>query len=83
MADVIKKIDTGEGKLVFTFTKIYTVRGVIFFVSVFGRQSQSFFHMEKRDDRWKIVQAPLPPEWVTIHEEELGKFIQEQIVKST
>jgi hypothetical protein len=83
MADRIKKIDTEDGMMVFTFTKIYTVGGVIFFVSVFGRKSQSVFHMEKRDHAWKIVKAPHPPDWVMKHEEELGKFIEEEIAKNT
>ena len=82
MADRIKKIDTGKGMMVFSFTKIYTVRGIIYLVSVFGRRSQSVFHMEKRDDRWRIVKAPQPPDWVRKHEEELGNFIEEQIVSS-
>jgi hypothetical protein len=83
MPDLVKIIGTEEGKLVFTFTKIYTVRGIMFFVSVFGRRSQSFFHIEKRDSAWKIVKATLPPDWVIKHEDELGRFIEEQIVKNT
>jgi hypothetical protein len=83
MPDPVKIIGTERGKLVFTFSKIYTVRGVIFFVSVIGRQSQTFFHMEKRDDRWRIVQAPLLADWVMEHEDELGKFIEELNAKST
>jgi hypothetical protein len=83
MPDPVKIISTERGKLVFTFSKIYTVRGVIFFVSVIGRQSQTFFHMEKRDDRWRIVQAPLLADWVMEHEDELGKFIEELNAKST
>jgi hypothetical protein len=39
--------------------------------------------MEKRDDRWRIVQAPLPADWVMEHEDELGKFIEELNAKST
>lgn len=79
MADLIKRIDTEYGRLVFTFTKIYTVRGNIFFVSVFGRPLQHFFHMEERDGTWKIVKEPKPPDWLLKYEEELGKFIEEQI----
>jgi hypothetical protein len=77
--DYIKYIDTEHGSLVFTLARIYTVNGIIFFTTVFGRSVQYFFHMEKRNGNWKIVEAPQPPAWITIHEEELAKFIEEKL----
>jgi hypothetical protein len=78
MADLVKRIGTKEGLLVFTFTRIYTVKGIIYFASASGRRSQHFFHMEKRDGTWKIVKAPQPPGWIMEHEEGLGNFLEEQ-----
>jgi 3-polyprenyl-4-hydroxybenzoate decarboxylase len=78
VADLVKRIGTEEGALIFTFTRIYTVKGPIYFAAVTGQRSQHFFHMEKRDGTWKIVKAPQPPYWIIEHEEELGKFLEEQ-----
>jgi hypothetical protein len=77
MADLIKKIDTPDGLLVFSLTRIHTVNGLTYFAGVFGRSAHHFFLMEKRGGKWKIVQAPKPPDWIYSYEDELGKFLEE------
>jgi hypothetical protein len=77
MADFTKRIRTNEGLVVFSFTRIFTVRGVIYFVLVTGNGSRERFHMEERMGQWKLVQIPRPPEWLFQYEGELGKAIQD------
>jgi hypothetical protein len=79
MADFTLRINATEGRLLFTFTRIYTVNGTIYFTTVFGSPGRHFLHMENRDGTWKIVQSPQPPGWVLVHEEELGKFLDESL----
>ncbi|RYZ26479.1 MAG: hypothetical protein EOO10_15440 [Chitinophagaceae bacterium] len=75
MADFTQKLDTTEGSAFFTFTRIYTVRGVIYFTAVTGRGFRHFFHMEERGGMWRIVESPKPPEWIYQYEEELARTI--------
>jgi hypothetical protein len=76
MADFVKKLDTPDGRLAFTFNRIYTVKGVSYFISVFRKSTPHFFHMESRDGTWRMVDAPKPPEWICQYENELANFIE-------
>jgi hypothetical protein len=73
--DFTKRIDIAEGIAAFTFIRIYTVRGVIYFVAVTGRSFRHYFHMEERGGSWKIVNAPKPPDWLYNYNEELAEAI--------
>lgn len=77
MADFTRKAKSAEGLLVFTFNRIYTVKGTIYFVSVTGQDRRHHFHMEERSGSWKIVEAPKPPDWLLQLEKELGETISQ------
>ena len=79
MADFARTIETKEGLVVFSFTKIFTVKGVIYFVSVTGRGLRERFHMEERTGTWKLVAIPRPSEWLFQYEEELAKVIEDNL----
>jgi hypothetical protein len=78
-ADFEETIDAQNGKLVFNFTRIYTVQESFFFVSVFGRATHHVFHIEKNEGVWKIVSAPKPADWIIEVEEELGTAIEKNL----
>ena len=78
MADFIKKIETKSGLVVFSFTRIFTVKGVIYFTGVSGNGFRERFHMEEIEGAWKLVQIPRPPEWLFQYEEALSKAILDQ-----
>ena len=78
MADFTKKIDTASGRLIFNFTRIYSVNGPVYFISVLGRATQKFFHMEKRKGEWKIIEKPEPPSWVIEYEKQLAEEIDQR-----
>ena len=60
----------------FYFTKIYTVQGVRFHVSVTDMEDQTWaFNMVLRDLEWKIVNAPLVPCWILDIEQRLQEII--------
>ena len=66
---------TAEGSIIFTFNRIYTTRGIIYFVSAAGYSTNTYFQMVESSGIWKIVLAPKPPDWVLQHEEELARAI--------
>jgi hypothetical protein len=77
MLDFRKNVDTAEGVVAFSFVRIYTSRGMIYFVSATGRTMRHHFHMEERAGTWKIVQTPKPPEFILQYEEQLAQIIIE------
>jgi hypothetical protein len=82
MADFVKRIDSSEGTLAFMFTKIYTVNGIIFHVSVFRHSILTVFHMEERDGSWTVVAKPKAPEWVSEFLDLLSSAIKEKLSHS-
>jgi hypothetical protein len=82
MADFVKRIDSSEGTRAFMFTKIYTVNGIIFHVSVFRNSVLTVFHMEERNGSWTPVTKPKAPEWVTEFLDLLSRTINEKLSRS-
>lgn len=78
MAEFTKQLQTDDGEhITFSFHKIYTVKGIIYFVTAFRNHLPINLHMESRDGSWHIVKAPRPPQWVLTHEEVLAKCIMD------
>lgn len=75
MADFSCELETSEGPVLFTFSRIYTVRGPIYFTTAARHSISHYFHMVKSAERWKIVHAPRPPNWVLECEDELARII--------
>jgi hypothetical protein len=78
MPDFAKRIDSPYGRLVFSFTVIHTVNGLIYHISVFKGSAHFYFHMEKRNGSWQIVESPRAALWLYDYEEELAKIILEK-----
>jgi hypothetical protein len=70
------RLDTTLGFMMFGFTRIFTVNGPIYFVTVVGRNHRSVFHMENREGKWRIITRPEPAEWIIDYEEALAHFIE-------
>jgi hypothetical protein len=75
MADFTKSFATTDGPASFSFHRIYTAKGIIYFISATGRSFRHFFHMEEREGSWKIVKAPKPPDWLLTYEKQLATVI--------
>lgn len=60
----------------FFFNQIYTANGVHYHVSVTDETGQRHsFNMIKRNEAWRIVNAPQVVAWIMELEEELAKAI--------
>ena len=60
----------------FHFTKIYTIQGVRFHVSVTDMEDQAWaFSMVSKNLEWKIINGPLVPCWIMDIEEQLQDII--------
>jgi len=60
----------------FYFTKIYTIQGVRFHVSVTDMEDQAWgFNMVLKNLEWKIINAPLVPCWIMDMEKQLQEII--------
>ena len=77
MMDFRTQVETAAGLVVFSFVRIYTSRGVIYFVSATGKEIRHHFHMQERAGTWRIVPAPKPPDWILQYEEQLAQAIKE------
>ena len=65
----------------FYFTKIYTVQGVRFHVSVTDIEDQTWaFNMVLHNLEWKIINAPQVPSWIMDVENQLEEIILENIL---
>ncbi|NTS42981.1 hypothetical protein HRG84_18990 [Flavisolibacter sp. BT320] len=76
MADFSGDLETGEGLVHFTFSRIYTVNGPVYFTTAIRRSINHNFHMVKNEGTWKIAHAPMPPNWVLACEAELARIIE-------
>ena len=71
-----------KGILEFSFTQIYTVKGIIFFVGVIDANHKVFtFSMIENpsNNQWKIITAPGLPGWIIKVEEKLSEAINKNI----
>jgi hypothetical protein len=76
MADFSGELETSEGLVQFTFSRIYTVNGPIYFTTAARGSVSHYFHMVKSEGGWKIALAPKPPNWVLDVEAELARIIK-------
>jgi len=61
----------------FSFTRIFTVHGLRWFVSAADINLKHIkFYMENTSEGWKIVKGPLVPQWLHEIENDLNKTIQ-------
>lgn len=77
MFDFRITVETAEGSVVFSFVRIYSTKGVNYFVSATGSGIRYHFHMEQKDGHWKIIPAPKPPDFILRCEEQLAQVIKE------
>lgn len=62
----------------FFFNRIYTAGGIHFHVAVIDKAGNfCHFTMAEKEGKWKIVNAPQPPEWIMKIEAALDKIICE------
>ena len=64
----------------FHFTKIYTINGVRFHVSVRDAELPYAFNMELKNLEWKIINAPEVPSWIINAEKQLEEIILENML---
>lgn len=74
----IRQISIDNKTLDFKFLRIYTSNGYKYYITVEDSQANPYlFHMELKQDRWKIVDAPKVPEWIHLVESQLEAAILE------
>ena len=71
----IKRIVTKAGVLEFHFDRISTTENIKYHVSVVVEGNAYHFTMQPDSDHWKIVSAPLPPEWIVKLEDQFSAEI--------
>jgi hypothetical protein len=64
MMDFRVNLQITEGPMAFSFVRIHSKRGVIYFVSATGKGMRHHFHMEERMGRWKIIPVPKLPDLI-------------------
>ena len=81
MQNIVKIVDIPDGgQLVFNLMPVHFLNGPLYSASVSGGVGgQHFFHLSKRDVRWKILQIISGADWIFRYEEELGNAIEESI----
>lgn len=69
-----ERINTLKGELEFNFLKVFTVRGIRYFITVFDDKLKChLFYMGKINRNWTIINKPKVPEWILQLEEKLEK----------
>jgi hypothetical protein len=78
MGSFTRQVKTEEGKLEFTFLRVFTTNGVRYYVTVTDNHHKPFlFHMEEQNEEWKIVDDQNIPEWILRVEDQLcGAIIE-------
>ena len=81
MQTFTKRVLIDEGfNPAFFFTKICTLNGVRFHVSVIDLEDQAHnFNMDLKGEQWRIINCPLIPDWII----DVEKQLQEIIIEST
>jgi len=65
-----------QGTLNFLFTRIYTIKGMLYFVTVLDYRGRLYpFYMERKDGAWWVVATDALPSWVKEVERELSTAI--------
>ena len=74
------KLIKANGKLKeFNFLKINVQQESVFTVDVVDeRDSRVFFNIKKVDNRWRIIELPLP-KWILENESSISEIIEEEI----
>jgi hypothetical protein len=76
--DFAKRINTEAGAFEFHFQRIYTVKGIKFFVRVRDRNSRShLFTMVLEKGIWKIQDNSNLPPWIIDLEPELAQAVKD------
>lgn len=70
-----------RGGVQFTFNRIFTLEGVVYFVTARSKDSLlTVFKMEERNGMWRIDDTRKVARWITSVEAELEKAILETTV---
>ena len=74
------KLIKANGKLKeFNFLKINVQQESVFTVDVVDeRDSRVFFNIKKVDNRWRIIELPLP-KWILENESSISEIIEEEL----
>ena len=73
---MIKIYSKGFGLSEFYFTRIYSVNGIRYHISVLNPSTMSHhFTMEKNCNAWKFTNRELLPQWILTQEETLSEEI--------
>ena len=77
MADFTRFIRVDGKNLEFRFSLIEHPESPSYFVGVMAHNHKSYaFNMKKTAEGWRIVTAPLPPDWIMAVEDELSEAIE-------
>ena len=72
-----KTLTTPKGNLEFSFIRVFTVKGAVYYVSVLYNLDSYLFTMVLRDGHWKIIDAPKVPGWIHGVEHSISLCIEE------
>ena len=80
MQTFIKRFPIAQGfTALFTFTRIYSVNGVLFHVTVSDRSRALYvFNIMQTEEGWKINTTKKLPEWITELEDQFAQAITEE-----
>lgn len=71
-------IPVGKEKLFFTFSPLQAGGDLRFYVRVVdARGNTLLFHMERKEERWTIIDAPRVPQWIHAVELALHQAIEQ------
>jgi hypothetical protein len=79
MPHFTKRFITYDGSVRFTFSRIFTANGIIYFLSFIDNdhKAQSFHMVQNKQGRWEILDKIIFPEWLQKLEKELSQAIVE------
>ena len=77
MQNFTKRIQIEQGSNPeFFFSRIYTLNGVRYHISVIDKQQQAFgFNIEMEKGKWKILDTADVPDWINNIEKKLEEII--------
>lgn len=77
MDNFTQTLNTTKGDLEFSFIRVFTVNGPVYYVTVLYKLESYLFTMVLRDGQWKIVDAPKVPGWIHGVENAISLCIEE------
>jgi hypothetical protein len=81
MQNFTKRLKTSFGNPEFFFNRIYTVKGIRYYMSVTDQNRQSFFfNIEMENNEWRICNDPVLPDWILALEKDLEQAIYESLI---